>query len=62
MPTYAWRVTGKGRRNAPKGVSVIVTKTSSSVINAQDIKAAWAKQGFDVTGCVCTDFDIEKLG
>lgn len=60
MAQYTFRVTGKGRYNAPKGATVQVIK-SSSTITMPDIKDAFKKQlGIDVSGC-STDYDIKKM-
>lgn len=60
MAQYAFRVTGKGMYNAPKGAVVQVVK-SSSTITMTDIKEAFKKQlGIDVTGST-SNYDIQKM-
>lgn len=60
MPQYTFRVTGKGQYNAPKGATVQVVK-SSSTITMTDIKDAFMKQlGIDVTGST-SNYDIQKM-
>ncbi|MCH5238535.1 MAG: hypothetical protein J1E95_12205 [Muribaculaceae bacterium] len=60
MAQYTFRVTGKGMYNAPKGATVQVIK-SSSTITMTDIKDAFKKQlGLDVTGTT-SSYDIQKM-
>lgn len=60
MAQYTFRVTGKGQYNAPKGATVQVVK-SSSTITMTDIKDAFKKQlGLDVTGST-SNYDIQKM-
>lgn len=60
MAQYTFRVTGKGLYNAPKGATVQVIK-SSSTITMTDIKDAFKKQlGLDVTGTT-SSYDIQKM-
>ena len=60
MAQYTFRVTGKGMYSAPKGATVQVIK-SSSTITMTDIKDAFKKQlGIDVTGS-CSNYDIQKM-
>ena len=60
MPQYTFRVIGKGMYNAPKGATVQVVK-SSSTITMTDIKAAFKHQlGSDVIG-LTSNYDIRKM-
>lgn len=60
MAQYTFRVTGKGMYNAPKGATVQIMK-SSSTITMTDIKDAFKKQlGIDVTGST-SNYDIKKM-
>lgn len=60
MAQYTFRVTGKGIYNAPKGATVQVVK-SSSTITMTDIKDAFKNQlGIDVTGST-SNYDIQKM-
>lgn len=60
MAQYTFKVTGKGMYNAPKGATVQVVK-SSSTITMTDIKDAFKKQlGIDVTGST-SNYDIQKM-
>lgn len=60
MAQYTFRVTGRGMYNAPKGATVQVVK-SSTTITMIDIKDAFKKQlGIDVTGST-SNHDIQKM-
>lgn len=58
---YVFKVTGKGRYNAPKGLSVTIVKQTNSKPGYSEIIDAFQKQhGIKVSG-MPDGYDIEKL-